>query len=132
MQKGGAGNSSEMIKQMTKSFKDAENNMIMGESAEDVIKRLDSTDLSQHINEMAEKKISEKMKEVEALAKQNENMNNAIRDKERQIQQEQLQKEKLQQMLAEMEQKMVKGGDEDKKEDKTKAKAFREYQLKIK
>lgn len=131
LQKGGGGNSAILMKQMTESFKNAENSMILGQSVDDVVNRLDSTSINKQIDEMAQKKMSEKMKEIEALS-QNK-ISSAIKDKDKQLQQEQIQREKLEQMLHEMEEKMIKGGEvlEEEKE-RIKSKAFREYQLKIK
>ena len=77
--------------------------------------------------------MSEKMKEIEELAKVNANMNNKIKEKENIIQSEKEQREKLESMVKEMEAKLVHGGEtiEEEKE-RIQAKAFREYQLKLK
>lgn len=134
LQRGGKNNhSAELIKQMTASFKQAENNMDMGESADDVINRLDNTTVKKQVGEATHKKMSDKMKEVEQISKVKANMSNKIKEKEQVIEQEREQREKLQEMVKELEAKLVHGGDaiEEVKE-KAKAKAFREYQLKLK
>jgi predicted RNase H-like nuclease (RuvC/YqgF family) len=121
------------MQQMTASFKNAEINMNMGMSVDDVINRLDSESLQGHIGETTQKKMSQKMNEIHQLSAVNQNMSNAIKEKDQKIEQERMQREKLENMLHEMEAKMMHGGDaiEEHKE-KIKAKAFREYQLKLK
>ena len=123
LQKGGGGNSAALMKKMTESFKNAENSMVMGQSADAVINRIESGDVSYGQNGHDHNKMSDKMREIESMAK----------NKDAQLQKEQGQREQLELMLKEMEEKMVTGGDaiEEEKE-KIKAKAFREYQLKLK
>lgn len=134
LQKGGNGNNSAaMLAKMTANFQQAERNGGMGESVDDVIHRLDSGVLNEKINEEANKKMSQKLREVEDLSKVNANMSSVIKEKEQKIEQERMQREQLEKMVYDMENRMVHGGDaiEEEKE-KIKAKAFREYQLKLK
>lgn len=121
------------MQQMTASFKNAENNMNMGMSVDDVINRLDSDSLQGHIGEATQKKMSQKMKEIQQLSAVNKDMSNVIKEKDQKIEQERMQREKLENLLHEMEAKMVHGGDAiEEQREKIKAKAFREYQLKLK
>lgn len=128
MQKNGGNiHSPDLMRQLSASFKNSEG-MNFGQNAADVINRLDSK------VETSPKKMSEKIKEIENLAKINANMNDAIKEKDKKIEQERLQREQLEKMLKDMESNMVHGGDvlyEEEKE-KIQAKAFREYQLKLK
>lgn len=123
---GGAGNAM-LIKQMTESFKNSE--MKNGHSVDDIINRLDSGQ-----NNISPSKMSQKMKELEKLAEHNKKMQSAINEKEEKIEQERLQREQLEQMLKEMEAKMVHGGEgvQEEEKERIEAKAFREYQLKLK
>jgi len=132
LQKGGNNaHSAELMKQMTASFKHSETNNI-SQNVDDVINRLDST-AAHGVSETALKKMSEKMKEVEELSKVNANMNNKIKEKEEKIATERMQRERLEQMVKEMEAKLVHGGDDiEQEKEKIQAKAFREYQLKLK
>ena len=123
LQKGGGGNSAALLGQLTKSFKQAENNINMGENAESYLNRIDSIGVDRTPGGSSSIKMSDKIKEVEALSK----------EKDAKIEQEKLQREKLEQMVKEMEGKMVHGGEAIEEEKaKIEAKAFREYQLKLK
>jgi kinesin family protein 3/17 len=126
----GGGNSALLMKQMTESFKNAESHMEMGKSLNEVIGGLRGPSQGGGLAEISNQTNSQKMKEIEDLAAKNNEMTDAIKDKERQLAQEQEQRKKLEQMLNEMEHKMVRGGDAIKgEEEKAKAKAFREYNL---
>jgi hypothetical protein len=57
-------------------------------------------------------------------------MKGELVEKERMIEMEAKQREELQAIIKDMEQKLIKGSDNDGKE-KTQAKAYREFQLKI-
>jgi len=134
LQKGGNNSqSSKLMQQMTASFKQSESKGNEGMSVNDVINRLDSEAIKGHIGEATQKKMSDKMKEVEQLSKVNAKMNDAIKEKEQKFEQERTQREQLEQMLKDMEANMVHGGLIDEKEkERIEAKAFREYQLKLK
>ena len=131
LQKGGNNaQSAELMRQMTASFKLAESNMNISQNVDDVINRIDSNVAG--VTESAQKKMSLKMKEIEELAQVNANMNSKIKEKENIIQSEKEQREKLEQMVKDMEAKLVHGGDIEEEKERIQAKAFREYQLKLK
>lgn len=125
---GGKMNNPDLMRQLSASFKNSDN-MNMGQNVNEVINRMGNN----MQNEGSPKKMSEKIKAIEELAKANANMNDAIKEKDKRIEQERLQREQLEKMLKDMESNMVHGGDaiEEEKE-KIQAKAFREYQLKLK
>ncbi len=131
LQKGGSGqNSSALLSQLTKSFKNAEKNMDMGENANDILNRLESN-VERTPGGNSSLKNSEKIKEIEAMG--GRNMDSVLQEKDQKIEQEKIQREKLEQMVKEMEGKMVHGGEAIEEEKaKIEAKAFREYQLKLK
>ena len=131
LQKGGNNaQSAELMRQMTASFKLAESNMNISQNVDDVINRIDSN--VGGVTESAQKKVSQKMKEIEELAQVNANMNSKIKEKENIIQSEKEQREKLEQMVKDMEAKLVHGGDIEEEKERIQVKAFREYQLKLK
>ena len=108
--------------------------MQISQSVDQVVKRLNSNERDPNISNLPDQhKMSAKLEEIQELSLKNDKIASAMKDKDEQLQQEQLQKKKLEEMLQEMEQKMVKGGEaiEEEKE-KFKAKAYREYQKKIK
>ena len=131
LQKGGNNaQSAELMRQMTASFKLAESNMNISQNVDDVINRIDSN--VGGVTESAQKKVSQKMKEIEELAQVKANMNSKIKEKENIIQSEKEQREKLEQMVKDMEAKLVHGGDIEEEKERIQVKAFREYQLKLK
>lgn len=132
LQKGGNNaQSAELMRQMTASFKLAESNMNISQNVDDVIHRLDSN--AAGVTESTKKKMSQKMKEIEELAQANASMNSKIKEKENMIQSEKEQREKLEQMVKDMEAKLVHGGEDiEQEKERIQAKAFREYQLKLK
>ena len=133
LQKGGGSNSTTLLNQLTKSFKNAENHLNMGENADQFLQRLETDGVNQTPGEGSTKKMSDKIKEIEAMAGGGMNISSALKEKDAKIEKERIQREKLEQMVKEMEGKMVNGG-EAFEEEKTKieAKAYREYQLKLK
>jgi len=61
------------------------------------------------------------------------NIDSVLQEKDNKIEQEKMQRERLEQMVKEMEGKLVHGGEAIEEEKaKIEAKAFREYQLKLK
>jgi kinesin family protein 3/17 len=75
--------------------------------------------------------LGQRLAELEKLAKEKENIQGALAEKDRIIEMEAKQKEELQSIIKDMEQKLMVGGDGVEGKEKTQAKAYREFQLKL-
>lgn len=75
--------------------------------------------------------LGERLVELEKLAKEKENIENRLNEKDKIIEMEAKQKEELKDIIKDMEQKLMKGGDVLDDKDKMKAKAYREFQIKL-
>lgn len=71
------------------------------------------------------------MIELEKFAKEKDNIQNKLNEKDKIIEMEAKQREELQSIIKEMEQKLMKGGDVFEDKEKMKAKAYREFQIKL-
>lgn len=75
--------------------------------------------------------IGERLAELEKLAKEKDNIKGELAEKDKMIEMEVKQREELQSIIKDMEEKLMKGGDVFDAKEKTQAKAYREFQLKL-
>jgi hypothetical protein len=75
--------------------------------------------------------LDERLQELEKQANERDQIHDKLAEKDRMLEMEAKQKEELQSIIKDMETKLMKGGDVFEDKEKTKAKAYREFQIKL-